>query len=211
MHAASGYDDRVGKDSGAKLGRGEAERFMRAALGQARLAGKENEVPVGAVVVKDGRVIARAHNRPIHLDDPTAHAEVLAMRRAARRLGNYRLNGCALYVTIEPCAMCAGAAVHARVARIVYGSHDSKAGACGGALKVLNHPKLNHRVETSRGVLKEECARLLRDFFRARRAHKQKLGTRNSKLEIRNSARDSFRFSDFEFRFPIAGEVPKWS
>jgi len=142
---------------------------MRAALLQARRAAKENEVPVGAVVVKVGRVIARAHNGPIHLNDPTAHAEILAMRRAARRIGNYRLSGCVLYVTIEPCAMCAGAAVHARMARLVYGAHDSKAGACGGALKVLNHPKLNHRVEISRGVLKEECARLLRDFFLARR------------------------------------------
>ena len=155
---------------------------MRAALRQARRAANENEVPVGAVVVKGGRVVARAHNRPIHLNDPTAHAEILAMRRAARRIGNYRLNGCVLYVTIEPCAMCAGAAVHARMARLVYGARDSKAGACGGALKVLNHPKLNHRLEISRGVLKEECARLLRDFFRERRANNGKLETRNSKF-----------------------------
>jgi tRNA(Arg) A34 adenosine deaminase TadA len=166
---ASGYDERVAKDSGARLGREEAERFMRAALGQARRATLENEVPVGAVVVRDGQVLARAHNRPIHLNDPTAHAEILALRQAARRLGNYRLSGCSLYVTIEPCAMCAGAAVQARLRRIVYGARDSKAGACGGALKVLNHPKLNHRVEISRGVLKEECARLLREFFLARR------------------------------------------
>ncbi len=182
MLRASGYDERVAKDSGARLSLEEAERFMRAALRQARRAALENEVPVGAVVVRDGQVIARAHNRPIHLNDPTAHAETLAMRHAAHRLGNYRLSGCSLYVTIEPCAMCAGAAVHARLARIVYGARDSKAGACGGALKVLNHPKLNHRVDVYQGVLQEECGAVLQDFFRARRAKKDKLETRKIKL-----------------------------
>jgi len=145
---------------------------MRLALQEARRAAREEEVPVGALLVCQGRVVARAHNRPLHLSDPTAHAEVLALRRAARRLGNYRLTGCTLYVTIEPCAMCAGAIVHARVKRVVYGASDSKAGANGSALTVLNHPKLNHQVEVVAGVLAEECASLVRDFFRRRR-HKK--------------------------------------
>jgi tRNA(Arg) A34 adenosine deaminase TadA len=152
----------------------EDTSFMRAALREAARAAREGEVPVGAVVVLEGRAIARAHNRPIAAHDPTAHAEILALRRAGRRLGNYRLNGCTLYVTIEPCAMCAGAIVHARVERLVYGASDPKAGACGSALKVLNHSKLNHRVEVRKGVLKEECAAALREFFRARRNKKIK-------------------------------------
>jgi tRNA(Arg) A34 adenosine deaminase TadA len=150
-------------------------RFMRQALGEARRAFREEEAPVGAVVVQDGRVVARAHNRPLHLNDPTAHAEVLVLRRAARRLGNYRLTGCSLYVTIEPCAMCAGAIVHARLRRVVFGARDPKAGAGGSALTVLNHPKLNHRVETAHGVLEEDCASILKQFFRRRR--KQKTGS----------------------------------
>jgi tRNA(Arg) A34 adenosine deaminase TadA len=145
------------------------ERFMRMALGEARRAAREQEVPVGAVVVREGRIVARAHNRPLHTHDPAAHAEILALRRAGRRLGNYRLNGCSLYVTIEPCAMCAGAIVQARVESLVFGARDPKAGAAGSALKVLNHPKLNHQVEVVRGVLAPECAELLREFFRARR------------------------------------------
>ena len=146
----------------------EDVRFMRAAC--------EEEVPVGAVVVLDRRVIARSHNRPISAHDPTAHAEVLALRRAGRKLGNYRLGGCSLYVTIEPCAMCAGAIVHARVKCLVYGAGDPKAGACGSALKVLNHSKLNHRVEVRRGVLKEECAAVLHEFFARRRKRKAEIG-----------------------------------
>ncbi|HZP00450.1 MAG TPA: tRNA adenosine(34) deaminase TadA [Terriglobia bacterium] len=144
-------------------------RFMRCALREAERAREEQEVPVGAVVVREGRVIARAHNRPIRSKDPTGHAEILALRRAAKKLGNYRLNGSILYVTIEPCAMCAGAIVQARLKRLVYGARDPKAGAAGSALAVLNHPRLNHRVEVTEGVLKAEGARLLRDFFRARR------------------------------------------
>jgi tRNA(adenine34) deaminase len=147
----------------------EDARFMRAALREAAHAAREDEVPVGAVVVLDGRVIARARNRSIAAHDPAAHAEILALRRAGRKLGNYRLGGCSLYVTMEPCAMCAGAMVHARVKRLVYGASDPKAGACGSALKVINHPKLNHRVEVCKGLLEEECAAVLRDFFRARR------------------------------------------
>jgi len=142
---------------------------MKLALCEAQRGFDEDEVPVGAVVVEEGRVVARAHNRSIHLNDPTAHAEVLALRRAAKKLGNYRLNDCALYVTIEPCAMCAGAIVHARLRRVVFGARDPKAGAGGSALKVLNHPKLNHRVEVVKGVMADNCATILREFFRSRR------------------------------------------
>ena len=142
---------------------------MRRALREAQKADSEGEVPVGAVVVQDEKIIARAHNRPLGLSDPSAHAEVLALRRAAKKLGNYRLKGCDLYVTIEPCAMCAGAIIQARLRRVVYGAPDPKAGACGSALDVLNHPKVNHQVEVVSGVLAEKCARILRDFFRQRR------------------------------------------
>lgn len=124
---------------------------------------------MGAVVVQNEKVIARAHNRPLGLCDPCAHAEVLALRRAAKKLGNYRLKGCDLYVTIEPCAMCAGAIVQARLRRVIFGTPDSKAGACGSALEVLNHPKVNHRVGLVSGVLASECAEILRAFFRKRR------------------------------------------
>jgi tRNA(adenine34) deaminase len=142
---------------------------MTLALGEAQRGFHEDEVPVGAVVVHRGRVVARAHNRPIHLSDPTAHAEVLALRRAAKKLGNYRLNDCTLYVTIEPCAMCAGAIVQARLRRVVFGASDRKAGAGGSALEVLTHPKLNHRVEVVKGVMADDCAMILREFFRSRR------------------------------------------
>lgn len=155
--------------SGVKTETSEDVEFMRSALREAQRAAREQEVPVGAVVVRDRRVIARAHNRPRHLKDPTAHAEILALRRAARRLGNYRLAGCSLYVTIEPCAMCAGAVVQARLKRVVFGASDPKAGAGGSVLAILNHPKLNHQVAVSSGVLAEVCAALLSDFFRARR------------------------------------------
>jgi len=147
----------------------EDEYFMRRALREARRGLAEDEVPVGAVVVHAGHQLARAHNRPIHLKDPSAHAEVLALRRAARKLGNYRLTGCTLYVTIEPCAMCAGAITQARLRRVVFGASDPKAGASGSALTVLNHPKLNHRVEVSQGVLARECVAIIHDFFRRRR------------------------------------------
>jgi tRNA(adenine34) deaminase len=148
---------------------GGDRRFMRVALREARRGALEKEVPVGAVVVKEGQVLARAHNRPLSTHDPTAHAEILVLRRAARRLGNYRLNECSLYVTIEPCAMCAGAIVHARLKRVVFGARDPKAGASGSALRVLNHPKLNHHAEVVSGVLKEECAEVIKDFFLVRR------------------------------------------
>ncbi|HMD95800.1 MAG TPA: tRNA adenosine(34) deaminase TadA [Terriglobia bacterium] len=152
----------------------EVLRFMRAALGEARRAAREDEVPVGAVVVRERRVVARAHNRPLHLIDPTAHAEILALRRAARKLGNYRLPGCTLYVTIEPCAMCVGAIVQARIERLVYGARDLKAGACGAALKVLNHRKLNHRVDVVSGVMAGECAAVIQRFFERKRKQESK-------------------------------------
>ena len=153
------------------------ERFMRMALRQAERGAREGEVPVGAVLVREGQVLARAHNRPIHLHDPSAHAEILALRRAARKMRNYRLEGCDLYVTIEPCAMCAGAIVQARLRRTVFGARDPKAGASGSALRVLNHPKLNHRVEVTRDVMAAECASVIQDFFRKRR--KQNPSTEN--------------------------------
>jgi tRNA(adenine34) deaminase len=144
-------------------------RFMREALRQARGGCLEGEVPVGAVVVHNGKIIARAHNRPVHLSDPSAHAEILALRRAGRKLGNYRLPACTLYVTIEPCAMCVGAIIQARIQRLVAGAMDRKAGACGSVLAVLNHRKLNHQVVFDSGVLQADCAAILREFFRERR------------------------------------------
>ena len=143
--------------------------FMEYALEQARRAVRLGEVPVGAVVVREGRVLARAHNLREILGDPTAHAEVLAIRRAAVALGGWRLPGCVLYVTVEPCAMCAGAAVLARLDRLVYGARDPKAGACGSVLDVLSCEAFNHRVEVTGGVLEEQCAGLISQFFRARR------------------------------------------
>ena len=142
---------------------------MQSAIAEARSAAVDGEVPVGAVVLLDGQIIGRGQNRVIRDSDPTAHAEIVAMRDAARHLRNYRLNECALFVTLEPCAMCAGAILHARIARLVFAAPDPKAGACGSVLDVLNHPRLNHRVRVESGLLAEECAGLLQDFFRARR------------------------------------------
>jgi tRNA(adenine34) deaminase len=144
-------------------------RFMRAALDEARAAAERSEVPVGAVVVLDAEIIARAGNRTIADCDPTAHAEVIALREASKRLGNYRLAGAELYVTIEPCAMCAGAMIQARIARLVYGAEDAKGGAVHSCFAVLDHPQLNHRVAVTAGVLAEESAAVLKDFFAARR------------------------------------------
>jgi tRNA(adenine34) deaminase len=153
--------------------------FMRLALAEARAAEAAGEVPVGAVVVSPaGELIATGSNRVLRDSDPTAHAEIVALRTAGRALGNYRLltnqqdkaSGCTLYVTLEPCAMCAGAILHARIARLVYAAADPKAGACGSVLSVMNHPALNHRVEVVPGVFADECGTLLTDFFRARRS-----------------------------------------
>ena len=145
------------------------EIWMREAMAEARAAEQAGEVPVGAVVVREGTVVGRGRNRVIADADPTAHAEIVAMREAGSALGNYRLEGCTLYATLEPCAMCAGAILHARLARLVYAAADPKAGACGSVLAVLNHPQLNHRVEVSAGLLAAECGAMLSSFFRARR------------------------------------------
>ncbi len=142
---------------------------MQAALAQARLAAEGGEVPIGAVVVYQGVMIAQAQNCVIRHVDPTAHAEIIAMRTAAKAVSNYRLSGCTLYVTLEPCAMCAGAMIHARIDRLVYAASDPKAGACGSVLSVLNHPQLNHQMQVEQGILAEESAELLRSFFRERR------------------------------------------
>jgi tRNA(adenine34) deaminase len=151
------------------LSRAKADkRFMRSALLEAARAGERGEVPVGAVVVRDGRIIARGSNRPVSTSDPTAHAEVVALRRAARRTGNYRLPGCELYVTVEPCPMCLGAVVHSRVRRLVYGAADPKSGAVRSVM-AFPFGKMNHRPEIAGGVLAEECGRVLREFFRGRR------------------------------------------
>jgi tRNA(adenine34) deaminase len=143
--------------------------FLRAALDEARAAEAAGEVPIGAVIVRNGMVIATGNNRVLRDSDPSAHAEIVALRRAGQALGNYRLDDCELYATLEPCAMCAGAILHARIARLVYAADDPKAGACGSVLSVLNHPQLNHKLEVVRGLLAAECASLLQDFFRARR------------------------------------------
>ncbi len=160
------------RDAGPFHSPTDDEKFMRLALREARRAMAAGEVPVGAVVARDGKVLAKAHNAPIRRSDPAAHAEILALRSAARKADNYRLNGCCLYVTIEPCAMCAGALVTARVRELIFGASDRKAGAAGSALTVLNHPKLNHRVTVRSGVLQEECCAILRQFFRERRHEK---------------------------------------
>lgn len=145
-------------------------QYMQEAIAEAERASADGEVPVGAVVVApSGEVIGRGQNRVIRDSDPTAHCEIVAMREAGRALGNYRLTGCSLYVTLEPCAMCAGAIVHGRVARLVYAAADPKAGACGSVLSVMNHPQLNHRCEVVAGVLAESCGAMLQSFFRNRR------------------------------------------
>lgn len=144
--------------------------FMHLALAQARAAADSGEVPVGAIIVKSGEVIASGANRPIAQHDPTAHAEILALRRAGEALSDYRLLDTTLYVTLEPCIMCASAIIHARVQRVVFGAWDPKAGAAGSVINVFTTPQLNHRVDVFGGVLIEECANLLSEFFRARRA-----------------------------------------
>ncbi len=146
-----------------------AEEFMRLALVEARAAAEAGEVPVGAVLVLGGEVIARAGNRTIRDCDPTAHAEIVAMRAAAQTVSNYRLTGAELYVTIEPCAMCAGALAQARISRLVYGADDPKGGAARSSFSLLDHPALNHRVEVVSGVLAGECAAVIQSFFAARR------------------------------------------
>ncbi|MGA2850398.1 MAG: tRNA adenosine(34) deaminase TadA [Terracidiphilus sp.] len=143
--------------------------FMNAALSEARLAVEAGEVPIGAVIVRDGKIVARGQNRVLRDVDPSAHAEIVALRAAAKTVGNYRMNGCTLYVTLEPCAMCAGAMIHARLARLVFAAADPKAGAAGSVLGVVNHPLLNHQMVVESGILADEAGELLRSFFRERR------------------------------------------
>ncbi len=155
------------------------ERWMEEALRLARMAEVAGEVPVGAVVICEERIVGqsviaqhivgRGWNQVVSLSDPCAHAEIQALRDAARELGNYRLSGCQLYITLEPCAMCAGAIMHARIARLVFGARDPKAGAAGGIMQVINHPRLNHHVEVTEGVLAGRCMEILQAFFRERR------------------------------------------
>lgn len=147
---------------------------MRAALEQAQLAWQAGEVPVGAVVVQAGRVVGRGFNRPISLHDPSAHAEIMALRAAGQALANYRLPGTTLYVTIEPCSMCAGALMHARVERIVFGAADLKMGACGSVVDLFAEPRLNHHAQVVSGVLMQECSQLISDFFAMRRQQQKK-------------------------------------
>ena len=145
------------------------EKFMRDALMEAEAALADGEVPVGAVIVSKGRIIAKGHNMTDRLHDPTAHAEMIAIREAARTLGGWRLLGCDIYVTVEPCSMCAGAMVLARIARLVIGTDDPKTGACGSLYNIASDERLNHSIEITRGVLAEECSAILKDFFRSRR------------------------------------------
>ena len=145
------------------------EDYMRAALEQARAAGAVDEVPVGAVVVCAGEIVGRGFNQPIGRRDPTAHAEIMALRDAAARIGNYRLPGCELYVTLEPCVMCSGAIMHARIARVVFGARDPKTGVAGSVLDLFAEPRLNHHATIEGGLLADDCGRMLSSFFAARR------------------------------------------
>lgn len=145
------------------------EDYMKQALELAQQAAEAGEVPVGALVVKDGEIIGRGFNAPISGSDPTAHAEIQAMRNAAQHLGNYRLVGCTLYVTLEPCAMCTGAIQHARIARLVFGASDPKTGACGSVVDLMAEARLNHHCDITTGVLADQCGNLLSRFFAARR------------------------------------------
>lgn len=146
---------------------------MRIALGLAEEAKSAGEVPVGAVVVKDGVVIGRGYNAPISRHDPSAHAEMMALRDAAQQLGNYRLVDCELFVTLEPCLMCAGVILHARIARLIYGASDPKTGACGSVMNVFSEPRLNHHTTVTGGILAEECGAMLSEFFALRRAQQK--------------------------------------
>ena len=144
--------------------------LMEAALDEARAAEAAGEVPIGAIILFEDRIIARGQNRVLRDNDPTAHAEIVALREVARAIGNYRLTGCTMVSTLEPCAMCAGAMIHARIDRLVFAADDPKAGAAGSVLDVLNHPALNHQLTLERGLLANESARLLREFFQQRRS-----------------------------------------
>ena len=144
-------------------------QFMQQALDQAKLAAMAGEVPVGAVLVRDGKIISRGFNQPISNSDPSAHAEMMALRAAAHIESNYRLPGTTLYVTLEPCIMCAGAMLHARVERVVFGATDSKTGAAGSVLNVFSEKQINHQTQVEGGIMDDECGQILRDFFKGRR------------------------------------------
>ena len=153
----------------ADMHSGEDAAWMELALEQAALGAAAGEVPVGALVIQNGQIIGRGHNRNLMENDPTAHAEIVALRQASANVGNHRLVGCTVVATIEPCSMCAGALIHARVARLVYGAADPKAGAAGSVLQVLNHPSLNHRMDVTARVLSGRCSEVLQEFFRRKR------------------------------------------
>jgi tRNA(adenine34) deaminase len=159
------------------------QRFMKLAIDQAFIATENGDVPVGAVIIFDGRVIAKAHNQRQLLNDPTAHAEIIALTQAAEAVGNWRLNGCSVYVTLEPCPMCAGALVLARVDRVVFGCADPKAGACGSLYNIVQDERLNHNIEITSGVLDTECGQILSDFFSIRRDEKKKTEFRIQETE----------------------------
>ncbi len=153
------------------------ERYMRAAVDAAKVAEENGDVPIGAVIVRDGVIIGRAYNQREQLQDPTAHAEIIALTQAAAALENWHLNGCTMYVTLEPCPMCAGALVLSRMDRLVYGCNDPKAGACGSLYNIVRDGRLNHRLEVTAGVLQQECKAQLQDFFQRRRDEKAELKT----------------------------------
>ena len=145
------------------------EKWMKIAIDEAHLAMDENEIPVGAVLVKDSKLIAKAHNRPIINSDPTAHAEIEVLRMAGKKLSNYRIPKSTLYVTLEPCAMCYGAMIHARIERVVFGASDPKSGVCGSTIDLLSESIFNHQISVSGGVLEDECKNILKSFFKLRR------------------------------------------
>jgi tRNA(adenine34) deaminase len=158
--------------------REQDEKFMRMALEEAQRAGQKGEIPVGALLIRKGQVLARAHNRCIELSDPTAHAEILALRRAGERLGNYRLNDTVMYVTIEPCPMCVAAMIHGRISRLIFGASEPKFGAIESKFKLLREDGFNHHFEVTRGVLETECGEVLRSFFKKKRTLKKKVRSR---------------------------------
>jgi tRNA(Arg) A34 adenosine deaminase TadA len=167
------------------------QAYLRDAIAEANDAEANGEVPVGAVVVHQNKIIGRGQNRVLRDNDPTAHAEIVALRQAGLYLRNYRLEDCTLYVTLEPCAMCAGAILHARISRLVYAAPDPKAGACGSVLSVMNHPQLNHKVEVTSNLLSEECGTLLTAFFRKRRQEKSQARILQSEAATRDAAKEA--------------------
>jgi tRNA(adenine34) deaminase len=159
------------------------EKYMKMALKEAKMAGEKGEVPIGAVLVRGDQVISKDHNRCIELNDPTAHAEILALRKGGEVLGNYRLNGTSIYVTVEPCAMCVSAMVHGRISQLVFGTPEPKFGAVESKIKLLENKGFYHKVETTRGILERECVEVMRSFFKKRRASKKTV--RSSELKGR--------------------------